>query len=91
MLKINICWCIGHMMHLRHSNRPIEMSIIDYINEFEWLYNQIKRYDMELPAGVLAYQVLKNANCSSEKLQLARAILTSLTWKYEKATEGPIW
>ena len=39
-------------------SRPVEMSIVD-LHEFEWLKNQIKHYDMELPAGVLAYRVLK--------------------------------
>ena len=39
-------------------NRPVEMSIVD-LNEFEWLKNQIKYYDMELPARVLAYRVMK--------------------------------
>ena len=34
---------------------PSNMNIIDYINEFEWLYNQIERNDMELLTGVLVY------------------------------------
>ena len=38
-------------------HRPVEMNIVDYLNEFERLYNQIKQYDMELPTGVLAYRV----------------------------------
>ena len=42
-------------------HRPVEMSIVDYLNESERLYNQIK-HDTELPIGVLAYRVLKNAN-----------------------------
>ena len=37
-------------------HRPRDINI-DYINEFERLYNQIKRNDMELPTGVLAYRV----------------------------------
>ena len=64
--------------------RPSEINIIDYINEFERLYNQIKRYDIELPTGVLAYHVLKNANTSNEKQQLIRATLTSLTYENMK-------
>lgn len=38
--------------------------IIDFRNEFEWLYNKVQQYDIELPNGVLAYHVLKNANIS---------------------------
>ena len=39
---------------------------------------------MELPTGVLAYRVLKNANISNEKQQLVRAALTSLTYENMK-------
>ena len=38
---------------------PNEISIVDYLNEFERLYNQIKHYGMELLNGVLAYRVHK--------------------------------
>ena len=39
--------------------RSDDMNIIDYINEFERLNNQIKHFGMELPTRVLAYKVLK--------------------------------
>ena len=65
-------------------HRPSDMNIIDYINKFEWLYNQIKRYDIEITNGVLAYRVLKNANISNEKQQLVQATLTSLTYENMK-------
>ena len=42
--------------------RSDDMNIIDYINGFERLNNQIKHFEMELPTGVLAYKVFKNAN-----------------------------
>ena len=29
--------------------RPIDMSMVDFINELERLYNNIKKYEMELP------------------------------------------
>ena len=58
--------------------RPDDMSIIDYINEFENPNNRIGKYDMVLPTGVLAYKVLKNANISTEKQQLIRATVVSL-------------
>ena len=31
--------------------RPVDMNIVDFINEFERLYNNIKKYEMELPTG----------------------------------------
>ena len=57
--------------------RPTEMNIIDYINEFERLHYEIQRYEMILPTAVLAYRVLKSANISNEKQQLPRAIYTT--------------
>ena len=39
---------------------------------------------MELPAGVLAYKVLKNANQSIKKQQLIRATVVSLTYENMK-------
>ena len=42
--------------------RPANMNIVDFINEFERLYNNIKKYDMELPTGVLAYRLLKSVD-----------------------------
>ena len=72
-------------------HRPVEMNIVDYLNEFERLYNQIKQYDMELPTGVLAYRVLKNANITHEKQQLVRATLNSLTYENMKKQLGAIY
>ena len=57
-------------------HRSDEMSIVDYFNESEPLFNQIKHY--YIPTGVLTYRVLKNANITQEK-KLVRGTLTSLT------------
>ena len=56
------------------------MNIVDFINEFERLYNNIKKYDMELPTGVLAYRLLKSVDISEDKQQLARATMSSFTY-----------
>ena len=40
------------------------MSMVDFITEFERLYNNIKKYETELPTGVLAYKLLKSAEIS---------------------------
>ena len=61
------------------------MSIVDYINEFERLDNKICQFDMILLAGVLRYKVLINTNISSEKKQLIRATVVTLT--YENMTK----
>ena len=60
------------------------MTIVDYINEYERLNNKICQFNMVLPTGVLAYKVLNNANIFSEKKQLLRATLVSLTYENMK-------
>ena len=40
----------------------------------------MKKYDMEVPAGVPAYRLLKSVGISEDKQQLARATLPSLTY-----------
>ena len=42
------------------SKRPANTNIVDFVNKLESLYNNIKKYDMELPTGVLAYRLLKS-------------------------------
>ena len=60
------------------------MNIIDFIEEFKRLYNNIKKYDIEVPAGVPAYRLLKSVGVSEDKQQLARATLPSLTYDWMK-------
>ena len=47
--------------------RPIHMSMADFINEFERLYNNTKKYEMELPAGLMASRLLKSAEITEVK------------------------
>ena len=60
--------------------RPVDMMIADYCNEFDIRYNVIKEKKMELPQGVLAYRLLKSANLSKEKQALVRATVNNLTY-----------
>ena len=60
-----------------------DMSMVDFINESERLYNNIKKHEMELPTGELAHRLLKNAEISKDK-QLARATLTSFSYECMK-------
>ena len=46
------------------------MSISDYINRFERLYQKAKSYKMEIHDGVLAYHLLNSANLSDHHKQL---------------------
>ena len=56
------------------------MNIGDYLNEFEHLNMKLKEYKIDLAKPVLAYHLLKNANISQGKEQLARATLTEITY-----------
>ena len=51
--------------------RPIDMSMVDFIHEFERLNNNIKKYEMELPTGVLTYRLLISEEISDDKQQLS--------------------
>ena len=55
------------------------MIIVDYLNEFERLYDSTKHHDTKLPTCVLAYCALKMANNSCENWQINTATLTLLT------------
>ena len=57
-----------------------EMSIAEYITEFERLYNRIEVQYMKYADGVLAYKVLINANISEEKQSMCRATMGKLTF-----------
>ena len=64
--------------------RRSDQIITDYINTFKCLNNQIKHFEMEVPIGVLAYKVLKNAELSNEKQQLTQATVVFLTYENMK-------
>ena len=56
------------------SKRPANTNIVDFVNKLESLYNNIKKYDMELPKGVLAYRLLKSVQISQDKQQLEQNV-----------------
>lgn len=61
--------------------RPSDMSITEYINEFERLHSKTKHYGTEMSTDILAYRLLKSANLSEHHQQLAKATIPEL--KYE--------
>ena len=60
--------------------RPSDMSMTDFINEFERLHSKTKEHGTEMSADILAYRLLKSANLSDTHEQLAKATITSLTY-----------
>ena len=47
--------------------RHIDMSMVDFINKFETFYKNIRKYEMELPTGLLGCRLLKSAEISEDK------------------------
>ena len=66
-------------MKFKTFKRSPEMSIAEYITEFERLYNRIRVHDMKYAVVVLAYKLLINANISEEKQSMDRATMGKLT------------
>ena len=56
------------------------MSISDYINNFQQIYQKLKKHKIELPSAVLEYELLKNDNLSKPTWDLTRATVSSITF-----------
>ena len=54
------------------------------------LHNNIKKYEMELPTGVLTYRLLISEEISEDKQQLSN-INFILIWVHEEAAESHLW
>ena len=67
------------------------MNVVDFINEYERLYNNSKKYKMELPKGVLTYRSLKSADITEDKQQLPRATMTSFSYDCMKKQHNAIY
>lgn len=65
--------------------RKHDISIQDYVVEFNLKYNRIKSYDMVLPDGVLAYYLLKCANLTEEQSNICKATCSELDYKTMRA------
>ena len=64
--------------------RPSNMTMSDYINEFERLLNKTKINCTEMSSDILAYRLLKSANLSEHHEQLTRATITELSYESMK-------
>ena len=61
--------------------RPKEMTLQNYMSEFEKLIAVLKKYKIELPQAVLAYRFLNSANLLPEKVDLVLANVKTMTYK----------
>ena len=66
---------------LQRYSRPSEMTIADYLIEFDRMTAQLKLHKIILPEPVLAYRVLRCANLTDDHEKLIRATVSELTLK----------
>ena len=59
--------------------RPNDLSMTDFCNEFQRLYNKAKSYGTTLSDDVLAFRILKAANLTCHQEQLAKTTVAELT------------
>ncbi len=60
--------------------RSSDLSIESYLADFDHLYNNVKKFGMILPEGVLAFRLLKSANLTQDEEKLARATVARFTY-----------
>ncbi|CAC5404047.1 unnamed protein product [Mytilus coruscus] len=72
-----------------HSGEDVSMS--DYIIEFEQRYNKCKKYDMGLPDAILAFKLLDNAGLSQSHRQLALTACSDLKFDTMKSALNRIF
>lgn len=66
-------------------NKEANMSMADYIIDFEQRYSRMKKYKMELPDAVLAFKLLDTACLDITDRQLALTASTDLTFASMKS------
>ena len=65
----------------KRYSRPSEMTIVNYLIEFDRLTAQLKLHKIILPKPVLAYRVLRSANLTDDHEKLIRVTVSELTLK----------
>ena len=64
--------------------RPSNMTMNEYIIEFERLLCRTRSHGSQMSENILAYRLLKSANLTSHHEELARATLTKLDYENMK-------
>ena len=65
--------------------RPSDMSMSDYMIEFERLLSKTKSHGTTMSSDILAYRLLNSANLPEQQKQLARATVGDLTYEQMKS------
>ncbi|CAG2240934.1 unnamed protein product [Mytilus edulis] len=72
-------------------HRIDDVSMSDYIIEFEQRYNKCKKYEMVLPDAILAFKLLDNAGLSQSNRQLALTACSDLKFDTMKSALNRIF
>ena len=64
--------------------RPQDMNFQDFVIKFEALNSQLKRHNMDLPDGVLAYRFLHSSNLKEGDMKLCRATISEFKYSEMK-------
>ena len=67
--------------------RSPNMTMANFVLDFESLHNKVKNYEIVYPDGVLAYRIMKAANISKYHEELLRATIATGEWSYETVKE----
>lgn len=67
------------------TTKEVNMSMADYIIDFEQRYSRMKKYNMELPDAVLAFKLLDTACLDVTDRRLALTACTDLTFATMKS------
>ena len=65
----------------RKLKRNKSQTMSDFMIEFDKKIKRLEEFDMKLPSGVLAYELLQCSNISNEKADIAK--VTCSPWTYE--------
>ena len=66
-------------------HKPEDITMSDYIIEFDKRYSKAKKYEMALPDSVLAFKLLDNAGLSKKDKQLALTASSDLKYAAMKS------
>ena len=76
--KDNIADSFEKFEDFEDYSRKTEVSIVEYIKNFDQKYNRLVKLKMSLPAPVLAFKLLKRANITKEQRML---VLTGMDFE----------
>ena len=69
----------------RKLKRNKSQTMSDFMIEFDKKVKRLEEFDMKLPSGVLAYELLLRSNISNEKAVIAKVMCTP--WTYENMSK----